>query len=107
MKNSTKKPTQRGGISVQDKDGVLLQDPDQVKKRWKECVEDLYQAKHRRKGLGQDTVDAGEEETGSELLKEEILAAIKDMKNNKADGIDNIPAEILKSLGEKTMKELI
>src|SRR6218665_4530 len=27
--------------------------------------------------LGQDTVDEGEEETGPELLKEEILAAIK------------------------------
>ena len=47
VKNSTKKPTQRGGMSVQDKDGVLLhvQDPEQVKKRWKEFVEDLYQAK--------------------------------------------------------------
>jgi len=70
-------------------------------------MQDLYQAKNRPKGLGQDTVDEREEETRPELLKEEILAAIKDMKNNKADGIDNIPAEILKSLGEKTMKELI
>jgi len=48
-----------------------------VKKRWKEYAEDLYQAKNRPKVLlGQDTVDEGEEETGSELLKEEILAAI-------------------------------
>ena len=82
-------------MSVQDKDGVLLQDPEQVKRRWKEYVEDLYHAKHRPK----DTVDEGEEETGPELLKEEILAAVKNMKNNKAEGIDNIPAEILKSLG--------
>ena len=29
------------------------------------------------------------------------------MKNNKAEGIDNIPAEILRSLGEKALKELI
>ena len=30
-----------------------------------------------------------------------------DMKYNKAEGIVNIPAEILKSLGEKALKELI
>jgi len=41
------------------------------------------------------------------LFKEEILATIKGMKNNKAEGINNIPAEILKSLGEKALKELI
>jgi len=29
------------------------------------------------------------------------------MKNSKAEGIGNIPAEILKSLGEKAWKELI
>src|SRR6218665_1320293 len=107
VKNSTKKPTQIGGRSVQDKDGVLLQDPEQVKKRWKEYVEDLYQAKIRPMGLGQNTVDEGEEETGPELVKEEILAAIKGMKNNKAEGIDNIPVEVLKSLGEKALKKLI
>jgi len=79
VKNSTKKPTQRGGLSVQDKDGVLLHDPEQVKRRWKEYVEDLYQAKNNPKGLGQDTVDEVEEETGPELLK----AAIRDMKITK------------------------
>jgi len=94
-------------MSVQDKDGILLQDAEQVKMRWKEYVEDLYQAKNRPKWLGQDTVDEGEEETGPELLKEKILSASNDMKNNKAERIDNILAEILKSLGEKALKELI
>ena len=71
------------------------------------CRRPLYQGSSRPKGLGQDTVDAGEEETGPELLTEDILAAINYMKTNKAERIDNIPAEILKSLGEKTLKELI
>ena len=44
---------------------------------------------------------------GLHLLKEEILAAIGEMKNNKAEGIDNIPTEIIKNLGEKAMKELV
>jgi len=55
-----------------------------VKRKWKEYVEGLYQAKNRPRRLGQDTDDEGEEENGSEFLKEEILAAIRDMKNNKA-----------------------
>ena len=37
---------------------------------------------------------------GLHLLKEEILAAIGEMKNNKAEGIDNILTEIIKNLGE-------
>ncbi len=67
-----------------DKDGVLVQGPEQVKRKLKEYVEGLYQAKSRPRRLGQDTDDEGEEENGSEFLKEEILAAIRDMKNNKA-----------------------
>ena len=56
--------------------------------------------------MSQGTVDEGEEETRPELLKEELLAAIKDMKNNKTDGVDNIPAQILKSIGDKALKAL-
>jgi len=36
-------------MSVLDKEGVLLQDLDQVKRRWKE-IEDLYQAKTDPRG---------------------------------------------------------
>ena len=35
------------------------------------------------------------------------MIAIQEMKNIKAEGIDNIPAEILKTLGEKAMTELV
>src|SRR6218665_2315506 len=35
----------------------MLQDPEQVKRRWKEYVDDLYQAKNRPKGLDQNTAD--------------------------------------------------
>ena len=43
------------------------------------------------------------------MLKDEVglLAAIDDMKNNKAEGVDNIPAEMLKNLGEKATGELV
>jgi hypothetical protein len=95
VKKTTKNTTQKGGIGVQDKDGTMLQDPQQVKERWKEYVEDLYQTKNRPTGLNQEMGEVEEEETGPDILKEEILAAIEEMKNNKAEGIDNIPVEIL------------
>src|SRR6218665_2191734 len=47
-----------------------------------------------------------EEDIGPEVLVEEVRAAIKELKNNKASGIDNIPAEMLRSLEEGAMTEL-
>ena len=57
-----------------------------MRRRWKEYVDldDFNQAKNRPRGFGQGTVDEGEEEKGPEFFKEEILAAIRDMKINKA-----------------------
>ena len=39
------------------------------------------------------------------LLKSEILSAISEMKG-KAVGVDDIPAEILKILGENALREI-
>ena len=101
VKKSTKNQMQKGGIGVQDKDGAMIQDPQQVKERWKEYIEELYQTKSRPKELNQEKKEDEDEETGPEILKEEVVAAIADMKNNKSEGIDSIPAEILKELGIK------
>jgi len=38
-------------------------------------------------------------------MKSEFEEALKKLKNMKAEGIDEIPAEFLKQLGEKAMKE--
>src|SRR6218665_1792246 len=43
----------------------------------------------------------------SSLLESEIRMAIKEMKNKKNTGIDNIPAEMIKRLGEKATEELV
>ena len=34
-------------------------------------------------------------------MESEIEAAIREMKNNKADGVDGIPSEFLKAIGGK------
>jgi hypothetical protein len=48
-----------------------------------------------------------EDDIGPDLLEEEILAALREMKDDKAEGIDNIPVEMLKILGEKARSEFI
>jgi len=40
---------------------------------------------------------------GPDFLKDEILATIGEIKNNKAEGIDNITVEMLKTFGEKAI----
>src|SRR5215475_3063302 len=51
--------------------------------------------------------EIADEELGPDLLTEEITKAIKDMKENKAVGVDDIPSEFLKALGEKGTKEIV
>ena len=38
------------------------------------------------------------------LEEEEVATAIKELKNSKAEGIDKIPAELLKCMGNKAVK---
>jgi len=41
-----------------------------------------------------------DDDIGPDLLKEEIQAAMSEMKNNKAEGYDGIPIEMLQCLGD-------
>ena len=45
-------------------------------------------------------------EEGPTILRSELQAALLEMKEGKAVGVDEIPAELLKSLGEKALQEL-
>ena len=40
------------------------------------------------------------------MLKSEMLLAISELKEGKAVGVDEIPAEMLRSLGEKALQEV-
>ena len=47
-----------------------------------------------------------ENELGDPVLKSEFETALKELKNNRAPGIDNIQAEILKNSGKKALGRL-
>jgi len=44
------------------------------------------------------------DDIGPCILEEEVATAIKELKNNKAEGIDEIPAEMLQCMGNTAVK---
>ena len=63
--------------------------------------------KPRKDEMGtENEVNVCDDCKGPSVLESEITSAIKEIKNKKAVGVDNIPAEFWKVLGEKGLKEL-
>jgi len=89
-----------------DKPGKELTDPKEKGNRWKEHIEELYD---REGKPAEDQLDLGpciEEQEDPQIMKSEFEETLKKLKNKKAEGIDKIPAEFLRQVGEKAMKEL-
>ena len=96
--------------AIKDKNGNLLTDKDDIKNRWKEYIEVLYdgEGKPLKENLKMEKESEVDEDSKSpDLLASEIKAAIKDLKNGKAVGIDGIPAEFWKNLDEEATSELV
>ena len=104
-----KKKVVSKNASVKDSKGNIVTEPEEVRERWRQYIESLYDrdGKPKREDLQvEEREKVDEEEMGPQVLKSEILLAISEMKEGKAVGVDEIPAEMLKSLGEKAMQEL-
>ncbi|KAG1651907.1 Craniofacial development protein 2 [Nymphon striatum] len=88
-----KKKNNRSG-SIKSKDGRMLFDTDDITERWTEYVQNLFKDERpeERPKLGNNE--------GACILKEEITAATKSLKNGKACGPDEISAEMLRALGD-------
>ena len=95
--------------AITDENGELQMEIGEVKKRWKEYIEDLYSKSTKPKIEEFDLESESQvncDQRGPSLLDEEIYTAIKEMKNEKATGVDDIPAEFLKLLDDETMERL-
>lgn len=91
--------------TIQDKNGKCLTESNDVTERWTEYCRDLY----NHPTQGDTSVLVAPEPTNDDdfpILRQEVEAAVRALKNGKSAGLDNIPAELIKNGGE-TMIELL
>ena len=92
---------------VKDREGKLLSKEDEVRKRWKEhFMEVLNRPDPETVAEVVGDSDINEEIEEGPVSKLEIKNAIKDMKNGKAAGIDNITVEMMKAKIDTTVDVL-
>ena len=98
-------------IGIKDSQGNRIVDQRQVLKIWENYVTELHDRPNRPETL---EVEPEEEvytdEKGPYTLQSVVQKAIKEVRNRKAIGDDDVPGDVLKLLGEfglKTLTELI
>ena len=94
-----KKRAYRGEI-IKSRDGNLLTDIDEVVERWREYVLELFDDNRG------DAPELRGEMEGPRILEGEVRQAVKDMKNDKAEGGDGVVAEMVEAAGEFGIKKL-
>ena len=102
--------TRNSSKAIKDKNGMLLTDTNYIKERWKEYIKTLYddEGKPGKESFALEREEEVERDCkGTDLLVSEVTAAIKALMSRKAIGIDKIPAEFWKNLGEEATSVLM
>ena len=106
LKALTKTSQPRANV-IDDKDGNLLTDSDEVLKRWTEYCSNLYNYElHPDTSILQNNQTPTESLDSPPIMKEEVEAAIRHLKAGKSPGVDNIPSELITSGGDGTVSAL-
>ena len=98
-------------IGIEDSQGNRRVEQRQVLKIWENYITELYDRPNRPETLEvepEEEVDT--DDKGPHILQSEVEKPIKEMRNKKATGDDDVPGDVLKLLGEgglKIMKKLI
>uniref|UniRef100_A0A8D8SMX4 Craniofacial development protein 2 n=1 Tax=Cacopsylla melanoneura TaxID=428564 RepID=A0A8D8SMX4_9HEMI len=92
--------TKRKTINVlTDEQGIVVLDKENIKKTWEQYIKELFHDVR----TDPPTIDKHD---GPQILKSEIEVALKNAKDRKALGPDEIPVEILKLLEGENMEWL-
>lgn len=105
LKALTKTSQPRTAV-IEDHDGKLLTDGEDVLKRWTDYCKDLYNYKLQPDTSILNTQRSPEEEPSPPILREEVIAAMSSLKAGKSPGVDNIPAELVRVGGRETIDVL-
>ena len=97
VKEITGKRTPKLNV-VKDDDGEILTESDQIKQRWQQYCQGLYSSND---GLGGVTEPIEVVEDEPDILRSEVVFALKKMRTGKAPGFDDIPAELIKEKGDE------
>uniref|UniRef100_A0A670KEC7 Reverse transcriptase domain-containing protein n=1 Tax=Podarcis muralis TaxID=64176 RepID=A0A670KEC7_PODMU len=87
---------------IKDKSGKDLTEAEDIKKRWQEYTEELYQ----KDMDGSYTPSSVVADLEPDILESEVKWALESTANKKASGSDGIPAELLKILKDDAVKVL-
>jgi len=102
-KNSSQKST-----NILNSQGEMLTDGEDIKKRWVEYIEELYNRADKPGDIPiEEEGEVNGDKKGPILLDSEIYQAIKDLKSGKTEGEDGIPAEMLKALSPDVQQVLV
>uniref|UniRef100_W5NH99 Endonuclease/exonuclease/phosphatase domain-containing protein n=1 Tax=Lepisosteus oculatus TaxID=7918 RepID=W5NH99_LEPOC len=85
--------------AIKDKNGKVLTGQQGIRSRWREYTEELYASTSDPEPPHDDPV-----EMEPAILDEEVVWALKQLPNNKAPGIDSIPAEMLRPVPPVVIK---
>jgi len=76
-----------------------------VLKIWENYITELYERRNRPETLEfEPEEEVGTEEKGPYILQSEVEKAIKEIRNMKATGDDDVPGDLLKILGDSGLK---
>uniref|UniRef100_A0A8D9E3Z3 Craniofacial development protein 2 n=1 Tax=Cacopsylla melanoneura TaxID=428564 RepID=A0A8D9E3Z3_9HEMI len=91
------------GNSIEDENGKLLLNDNDIVNRWKRYIENLYNDMESLKDLEEEGQN---DNVGLPITRDEFDKALNNLKGKKACGKDRIPSELVKALDED-MKDLM
>ena len=93
-------------MNIKSLDGKPVLDKEGKAETWKEYIGQLYKGNKLEDRTIEREEEVDQDEIGDMILREEFDRALKDLSANKTPGVDDIPSELLRALGEPTMTEL-
>ena len=100
IRTLSKKKRLNPSIGIKDDDGNMIYETGKIKERWWQYCKELYTDERNITA----TDEILYENTEPEVLTTEIRHAIKRMKQNKAAGLDKLPAEAIQAGGETSVE---